>query len=74
MAPYALATKKHMAPCARGAKVTAGLVSNLPVLYCHRYCTVPYEDKIMDFYTNLTRKITYEYQFEIFNVFLPSSV
>ena len=43
MAPYALASKKHVAPYARRSKVTAGPVVNLPVPYSHKYCTVPYQ-------------------------------
>ena len=47
MAPYALTSEKHMAPCARRSKVTAGPVVNLPVLYCHNYWTVPKEEEKM---------------------------
>ena len=42
MAPYALASKKHVAPYAPRSKVTAGPVVNLPVPYSHEYCMVPY--------------------------------
>ena len=42
MAPSMLTLEKHMATCARRSKVTAGPVVNLPVPYCHKYCTVPY--------------------------------
>ena len=41
MAPYALASKKHVAPYARRSKVTAGPVVNLPVPYSHKNFTVP---------------------------------